>query len=97
MNQFLKATLPLLALTGSMLVAQEPREQKRPVKQTQQESQQQVITGKIVRSTDGKYVLADTARSAVYQLGNQTAAKKFDGKIVKVWFWEQWMPIILSM
>ena len=29
-------------------------------------------------------MLLQTARGAVYQLDDQTAAKKFDGKIVKV-------------
>ena len=38
---------------------------------------------KIVTSSDSKYVLVDVA-GTVYQLDDQTTAKKFVGKIVKV-------------
>jgi hypothetical protein len=82
MKRFFKTTLLLpLALTGSMLIAQK---QPRPAAegQTQQDSQQ-TITGKIVRSDDGKYVLVDS-QGTMYQLDDQSNAKKFAGKMVKV-------------
>jgi hypothetical protein len=82
MKKFLKTTLILpLALTGSMLLAQD--EPKPPAEgQTQQDSQQ-TVTGKIAKSDDGKYVLVDSA-GTMYQLDNQSTARKFAGKMVKV-------------
>jgi hypothetical protein len=84
MKQFLKITLPILVLTGSVLVVQGQNRQKQPVGQTQQEPRQRVITGRIVKSGDGKYVLVDTALGAIYQLDDQFSAKNFNGKLVKV-------------
>ena len=50
--------------------------------QAEQKSERATV-GKIVESSDGKYVLVDVA-GTVYQLDDQTTAKKFVGKIVKV-------------
>ena len=73
-----------MALAGSLLFAQEPRQQQPPARtQAQQQAQQQTTTGKIAKSDDGKYVLVDTS-GTTYQLDDQDNAKKFDGKIVKV-------------
>ena len=90
MKRSVKTTLLLpIALTGSMLIAQEP--QRRPPQrqqppaegQTQQDPQQQTVTGKISTSNDGKYILVDP-NGTVYQLDDQRTAKKFAGKMVKV-------------
>jgi hypothetical protein len=84
MKRFLKATVPLLALTGSMLIAQDGPESKRPPEKGQAEQNSQRATvGKIVKSSDGKYVLIETGGTA-YQLDDQATAKKFVGKMVKV-------------
>ena len=84
MKRFLKATLPLLALTGSMLIAQDDPDAKQPPEKGQSEQNTRRATvGKIVKSSDGQYMLMDT-RATVYQLDDQTTAKKFVGKIVKV-------------
>jgi hypothetical protein len=87
MRQFLKAALPLLALTGSMLIAQDNPHVRQPPENNQTEYPQATV-GKIVESLDSnyafvKYVLLDVA-DAVYQLDDQTTAKKFVGKVVKV-------------
>jgi rRNA processing protein Gar1 len=90
MKQFLKITLLLpLALTGSMLIAQDEPDAKQPPEKSQSEQNYQLATvGKIVEYLDSryvlvKYVLIDSA-DTVYQLDDQTTAKKFVGKIVKV-------------
>jgi hypothetical protein len=85
MKQFLKTTLVLpLALAGSILIAQDDPDAKRPPEKGQPEQKSERATvGKIVESSDGKYVLVDFA-GTVYQLDDQTTAKKFVGKIVKV-------------
>ena len=84
MKQFLKTTLLLpLVLTGSMLVAQDDPDAKRPPEKQAEQNSQRVTVGKIVTSTDRKYVLVDVA-GTLYQLDDQTTAKKFLGKIVKV-------------
>jgi hypothetical protein len=84
MKQFLKTTLLLpLVLTGSMLVAQDDPDAKRPPEKQAEQNSQRVTVGKIVTSTDSKYVLVDVA-GTLYQLDDQTTAKKFVGKIVKV-------------
>jgi len=84
MKRFLKTTLLLpLTLTGVMLIAPcaSPAQQAPAQDQTQKDSQ--TTTGKIAKSDDGKYVLVDSA-GTMYQLDDQSAAKKFDGKTVKV-------------
>jgi len=83
MKWFLKATLPLLALTGSMLIAQDDPDAKQPPEKGQEQNTRRATVGKIVKSSDGQYMLMDT-RATVYQLDDQTTAKKFVGKIVKV-------------
>jgi hypothetical protein len=89
MRQFLKAALPLLALTGSMLVAQDdPDAKQRPEKSQTEDTYERATVGKIVESLNSKYevvkyVLVDPA-DTVYQLDDQTTAKKFVGKVVKV-------------
>ena len=85
MKQFLKTTLLLpLALAGSMLIAQDDPDAKRPPEKGQAEQNSQRTTvGKIVKSSDSKYVLVDVGGTS-YQLDDQTTAKKFVGKIVKV-------------
>ena len=87
-HAFKTAVLLPLALTSSMLIAQQrpqrqpPREQP-PAEGQAQQDQQQTITGKIARSDDGKYVLVDSA-NMMYQLDDQRSAKKFAGKNVTV-------------
>ena len=84
MKRFLKAALPLLALTSSMLIAQDNPDAKQPPEKRQSErGSQRATVGKIVKSSDGKYVLMDVGGTA-YQLDDQTTAKKFVGKMVKV-------------
>ena len=85
MKHSLRATLLLpLALTGSMLIAQDDPDAKRPPEKGQAEQNSQRATvGKIVKSGDSKYVLVDVGGTS-YQLDDQTTAKKFVGKIVKV-------------
>ncbi len=85
MKRFLKATLLLpMTLAGAMLMAQsDPQTQQTPSQDQTQKDPQQTTTGKIAKSDDGKYVLVDSA-GTTYQLDDQSAAKKFDGKAVKV-------------
>jgi Protein of unknown function (DUF5818) len=85
MKRFLKATLLLpLTLAGGMLIAQnDPQAQQAPSQDQTQKDPQQTTSGKITKSDDGKYVLVDSA-GTTYQLDDQSAAKKFDGKAVKV-------------
>jgi hypothetical protein len=98
MKRSLKTSLLLpFALTGPMLIAQQPqrqqqqeqqreqqqRQQQAAEDQAQQESQQQTITGKVAKSNRGKYVLVDST-NMMYQLDDQSTAKKFAGKKVKV-------------
>ena len=84
MKQFLRITLLLpLALTGSMLIAQDDPAKRPPEKGQAEQTSQRTSVGKIVQSSDSKYVLVDVAGTA-YQLDDQTTAKKFVGKIVKV-------------
>jgi hypothetical protein len=89
MRQFLKAALPLLALTGSMLIAQDDPDAKQPPAESKtEENYQRATVGKIVESLNSnyvveKYVLVDAA-DTVYQLDDQLAAKKFVRKVVKV-------------
>jgi hypothetical protein len=87
-HAFKTAVLLPLALTGSMLIArrpqrQPPREQPPAEGQTQQDHQQQTITGKIAKLDNGQYVLVDSS-GTVYQLDDQNAAQKFTGKSVSV-------------
>ena len=78
-----------IAVTASMLIAEEPQQRppQRPQppaqEQTQQDEQQQTVTGKIATSNDGKYVLVDP-NGTMYQLDDQRTAKTFAGKMVKV-------------
>ena len=90
MKRSVKTTLLLpLALTGSMLIAQEP--QRRPPQgqqppaegQTQQDPQQQTVTGKIAKADNGQFVLVES-KGMMYQLDDQGTAQKFAGKKVKV-------------
>ena len=84
MKAFLEASVLLpLALSGSILIAQDDPRQQQPQGQTQQEPHQQTITGKIAKSDGDKYVLVDLA-GTMYQLDDQGVAKKFVGKKVKV-------------
>lgn len=84
MKRFLKATLLLpLALAGAMLIAQNTPQAQPSAAQDQSQKDQQTTTGKIAKSDDGKYVLVDSV-GTMYQLDDQSAAKKFDGKTVKV-------------
>lgn len=67
-----------------MLIAQNEPETKRPPEKGQMEQNSRRATvGKIVKTSDGQYVLVD-AGGAAYQLDDQTTAKKFVGTIVKV-------------
>ncbi len=50
---------------------------------TMQSSDQQTFMGKIAKS-GGKYVLKDTAHKMTYALDDQSRAKDFEGKSVKV-------------
>src|SRR5215469_13405277 len=70
-----------LALSGSMLIAQ--NDPQSPAARQQQEDSQQTVTGKIAKSDDGKYVLV-ASTGTMYQLDDQRTAKKFAGKMVKV-------------
>src|SRR5690348_17121855 len=88
MKHSLKTTTLLLsiALTGSMLIAQEPQrrphqqQQQPPAEaQTQQDQQQQTVTGKIAKKDNGQYVLVDSA-GTLYQLDDQSSAQKFSGQ-----------------
>ena len=85
MKQFLRTALLLpLAMAGSMLIAQDdPNAKQQPEKGQAEQNSQRVSVGKIVKSHDSKYVLVDVA-GTVYQLDDQTTAKKFVGKMVKV-------------
>jgi hypothetical protein len=84
MKHSLTALLLSLALTSPILVAQEkpPARQPSPEGQAQKDSQQ-TTTGKIAQSSDGKYVLVDS-KGIMYQLDDQSAAEKFNGKKVRV-------------
>jgi hypothetical protein len=44
----------------------------------------QTFMGRIAKSSDGTFILQDTASDATFLLDDQEKAKKFDGKIVKV-------------
>jgi hypothetical protein len=83
MKRFLKATLPILALASSTLIAQDAQRPQPAEGQTQQDPQQKTIAGKIAKSDEGKYVLLDSA-GTMFQLDDQRTAKKFDGKAVTV-------------
>ena len=89
MKWFLKATLRLLALSGSILIAQDHTHARQaPEKGQAEQNYQRACVGKIVESLDSnyvlvKYVLVDVA-DTVYQLDDQPTAKKFVGKLVKV-------------
>jgi len=85
MKHFFRTTLLFsLALTGPMLVAQEnPQARQTPTQSQAQKDSQQTTTGKITQANDGKYVLVDSA-GKLYQLDDQKAAEKFNGKNVKV-------------
>jgi hypothetical protein len=84
MKQFLKTTLLLpLALAGSMLIAQDDPAKLPPEKGQAEQKSERATVGRIVESSDGKYVLVDVA-ATVYQLDDQTTAKKFVGMIVTV-------------
>jgi len=85
MKYSLRTALVLpLALTGSMLIAQEnPQPRQTPVQSQAQKDSQQTTAGKITQADDGKYVLVDSA-GKLYQLDDQKTAEKFNGKNVKV-------------
>lgn len=61
---------------------QEAPGQETPSRQTAA-TQQKVITGRIAKSNDGKYVLTASS-GTMYQLDDQDVAKKYEGKKVKV-------------
>ena len=82
MKQMWSTLLLPVALSGGLLLGQESQAQPAPSPQHQSESQQQ-ISGKIERSDGGKYVLVDSS-GTMYQLDDQNAAKKFEGKKVTV-------------
>jgi len=86
MKRSSKAVLLLpIFLTGSMLIAQEPQRRQQPQTegQTQQDPQQQTVTGKIAKRDNGQYFLVDSA-GTLYQLDDQSSAQRFYGKSVKV-------------
>ncbi len=88
MRRFLKAMLPILALTGSMLIAQDNPEGRSPEKGQASQNSQRATRGTIVESLNSnyvfvKYVLID-AGNTVYQLDDQITARRFAGKTVKV-------------
>jgi hypothetical protein len=84
MKQFVKIALLLpLALAGSMLIAQDDPAKRPPEKGQAEQKSERATVGKIVETSDGKYVVVDFA-GIVYQLDDQTTAKKFVGKIVTV-------------
>jgi hypothetical protein len=87
MKQLLKTTLLLpLALTGSMLIAQlDAHRTRRPRFETATRKRSKpnkiptgLTVGKIVESSENKYVLVNVA-GTVYQLDDQTTAKKSSG------------------
>jgi hypothetical protein len=84
MKRSLTALLLSIALTGPILVAQENPPARQPSAEGQaQKDSQQTTTGKIAQSNDGKYVLVDS-KGIMYQLDDQSAAQKFNGKKVNV-------------
>ena len=52
--------------------------------QTQHPQESKTFTGKIVQSSEGKFVLQDTSGNSTYLLDDQEKAKAFNGKNVKV-------------
>lgn len=72
-----------IAFSGGLMLAQDqqPQQQAPPAEQQSQSDQQ--ITGKIVKSSEGKFVLVDSS-DTTYQLDDQDAAKKHEGKKVTV-------------
>jgi len=74
--------LPMAFSSGLMLAQDQQPQQPEPAAQQQSQSDQQV-TGKIVKSNDGKYVLAESS-GTTYQLDDQDSAKKYEGKKVMV-------------
>jgi len=93
----LLSTLALVALSTLMLQATAVAQQDAPARQPgaqqnqdpaasspmNQTSNSQTFVGKITRAS-GKYVLKDDATQATYALDDQSQAKKFEGKSVKV-------------
>ncbi len=72
-----------LASTGPMAVAQNSPAPSSEETQKRQRDAEQVVTGKIALTDDGRYILVDTA-GVPYRLDDQNAAKKFLGKKVRV-------------
>ncbi len=70
-----------IAFSGGLMLAQDAQAQEPPAQQQSQSDQQ--ITGKIVKSSEGKFVLVDSS-DTTYQLDDQDAAKKHEGKKVTV-------------
>jgi hypothetical protein len=85
MKQLLRtAWLLPLALNATMLIAQS--DPQTPAPQTENPAQQearQTVSGKIGKSDYGKYILVDS-QGTMYQLDDQTSAKKYAGKKVTV-------------
>jgi|SRR5215831_2292318 hypothetical protein len=97
MKQLLKAAwLIHLALTGSMLIAQnDPHAQPPPAEGQTQQNSQQTVSRKIAKSDDGKYVLVDSAET-MYQLVTRVEQKRLLGRRSR--FREQWtLRATLSM
>jgi len=74
--------LPMAFSSGLMLAQERQTQQQDPAAQQQSQSDQQV-TGKIVKSNDGKYVLVESS-GTMYQLDDQDSAKKYEGRKVMV-------------
>jgi ADP-glucose pyrophosphorylase len=72
-----------VAFSGGLMLAQDQQPQQQEPSARQQSQADQQITGKIVKSNDGKYVLVDSS-STMYQLDDQDAAKKHEGRKVIV-------------
>lgn len=70
-----------IVLSGGFMLAQGPQSQEPPAQQQSQSDQQ--ITGKIVKSDEGKFVLVESS-GTMYQLDDQDAAKKYESKKVTV-------------
>jgi len=71
-----------IAFSGGLMLAQDQQPQQQEPAQQQSQSDQQ-ITGKIVKSNDSKFVLVDSS-GTLYQLDDQDAAKKHEGRKVIV-------------
>lgn len=84
MKQIIKATLLVPTALISSLAAQTETPQRQPPPESQRErTAEQTVKGTIAATDDGRYILVDAAGTA-YHLDDQTTAKKFVGKKVKV-------------